>query len=131
MNRAPKYKRNITVEDFNRLAKPKKRTKYRNKKATSKQGEKFDSEGELNRWEVLRLLEQAGKISDLRRQVLFQFVINGVKCGGYKADYVYIENGQQVVEDYKSVHTRKLPMYQLKKKLMLAVHGIAIREVVG
>lgn len=121
----------ITVKQFNALAKPKKRSKYRNKKATSKSGEKFDSQGELTRWEVLRLLEQAGKISDLRRQVLFQFVINGVKCGGYKADYVYTEKGEQVVEDFKSEHTRKLAMYKLKKKLMLAVHGITIREVVG
>ena len=131
MNRAPKYKRNITVEEFNRLAKPKKRSKYRNKKATSKSGEKFDSEGELNRWEVLRLLEQAGKISELRRQVKFYFIINGVNCGGYVADFVYTEKGVQVVEDLKSEHTRKLALFRIKKKLMLAVHGIAIREVVG
>jgi hypothetical protein len=131
VNRAPRYKRNITVEEFNRLTKPKKRSKHKNNRCESKRGEKFDSEGELNRWEILQLLEQSGKISELRRQVRFHFIINGVNCGAYDADFVYVENGVQVVEDFKSEHTAKLRMFILKKKLMLAVHGIKIKVVIG
>jgi len=34
-----------------------------------------------------------------------------------------------VIEDVKSPVTRKLPAYRLKKRLMLACHGITIVEV--
>jgi hypothetical protein len=44
---------------------------------------------------------------------------------GYVADFVYMENGQQVVEDTKGMRTQE---YRLKRKLMLWVHGIRIKE---
>ena len=46
----------------------------------------------------------------------------------YKADFVYIDNatGQTVVEDTKGFRT---PEYIIKRKLMLQVHGITIKEV--
>ena len=47
----------------------------------------------------------------------------------YVADFVYQEQGAQVVEDVKSVVTRKHPVYRLKKHLMKHVHGIEVREV--
>jgi hypothetical protein len=47
----------------------------------------------------------------------------------YISDFVYLENGQKIVEDVKSEYTRKLPVYRLKKKLVKAVHGIDIKEV--
>lgn len=46
----------------------------------------------------------------------------------YTADFVYIENGQLVVEDVKSDITRKEADYVLRRKLMLHVHGIRIKE---
>jgi len=35
------------------------------------------------------------------------------------ADFRYIEDGKEVVEDVKSVITKKHPVYALKKKLLL------------
>ena len=43
----------------------------------------------------------------------------------YKADFRYIEKGETVVEDVKGMRT---PVYNLKRHLMKAVHGIEIRE---
>lgn len=67
----------------------------------------FDSKGEAQRWMQLRLLERAGEISELRRQVPFPlFTLTGlgkpVQFAIYKADYVYLENGLRVIEDFKS-----------------------------
>jgi hypothetical protein len=43
----------------------------------------------------------------------------------YVADFVYTENGQQIVEDVKGFKTRE---YKAKKKMMAAQHDIEIRE---
>lgn len=45
----------------------------------------------------------------------------------YVADFVYTiaETGENVVEDSKGVRTKD---YIIKRKLMLAVHGIRIKE---
>lgn len=93
-------------------------------------GEKFQSEFEANHWIKLRLMQQTGEISDLKRQRPFPLVVNGVLIYTYKADFVYIENGKQVVVDTKSAQTAKLASYRIAKKLMLALHGIEIVEVV-
>lgn len=47
----------------------------------------------------------------------------------YVADFVYMENGKQVVEDVKSDITRANPVYKIKKKMLMYVHGIEITEV--
>ncbi len=100
-------------------------TKYRNQK-TVVDGAPFDSKKEAGRWCELLLLEKAGAISTLSRQVPFLIVINGVRVCKYTADFTYIENGVLVVEDAKGVRTTA---YKLKKRLMKAVHGIEIHEV--
>lgn len=94
-------------------------------------GIRFDSVAEANRWSVLRILERTGHISELKRQVPFGLVVNGVKIGTYKADFAYNDNrtGSQVVEDVKSEATMT-DVYRLKKKLMLALHGIEIVEII-
>ena len=114
----------------------KKPSKYRAVK-TVVDGIKFDSKKEATRYGELKLLEKACGIVDLEIQKRFDFEINGVKLGFYKADFVYwIENPKpvtmkpsdlvmQVVEDCKGFKT---PVYRLKKKLMLALHGIEILE---
>ncbi len=99
--------------------------KYRNIKTTVN-GLVFDSRKEASRYQELRLLQQAGQIHDLRLQVPYAIVINDVKVCKYVADFVYIENGKQRVEDTKGILT---PVYRLKKKLMRAVHGIEVIEV--
>lgn len=120
--------------------------KYGNKKLTI-DGETWDSQKEYMRWCELRLLERAGKIHGLKRQVPFVLIptqrepgTTGPR-GGYRpgkllekectyvADFVYTdENGQVVVEDTKSEAT-KTEAYIIKRKLMLWLHGLRIREV--
>lgn len=105
--------------------------KYHNRKVT-RDGETFDSVKEYRRFCELRLLERAGAVTDLRRQVKFELIpaqrIDGKvaeRACSYVADFVYMENGQQVVEDTKGMRTQE---YRLKRKLMLWVHGIRIKE---
>lgn len=101
------------------------RAKYRNKK-TVVDGIKFDSQREATRYSVLKIMQAAGVISDLRLQVPYVITVNGLKICKYVADFVYVDRGRDVVEDVKGMKT---PTYNLKKKLMKAVHGIEIQEV--
>ncbi len=119
-------------------------TKYHSKKAYAG-GVVFDSRKEARRYNELRYLMQVGEISDLRRQVKFVLIPaqreaetigkrGGVKKGrllerecAYVADFVYKDkNGCYVVEDTKGFRT---PEYIIKRKLMLWVHGIQIKEI--
>lgn len=107
--------------------------KYRNE-PVELNGERFDSKAEAARWAQLRLLERAGEIRELRRQVRYELVPSQRTAAGkhvapvaYVADMVYLDGqGRQVVEDVKGFRTAD---YKLKVKLMLHVHGIEIREV--
>ena len=89
-------------------------------------GVRFDSKAELRRWRTLQLLERAGHISKLQRQVAYPLCVKGVKLGTYRADHVYVEHGEVVVEDVKGFKT---PLYRWKKKHMAAQYNIEIREV--
>lgn len=107
---------------------------------------KFDSKREAKRFIELRWLEQAGEITGLERQVKFVLIPaqrepdtvgkrGGVIKGklierecAYVADFVYFDTktGEKVVEDAKGVRTTE---YVIKRKLMLYIHGIRIKEV--
>lgn len=120
--------------------------KYRNKKVVI-DGITFDSTHEGNRYRELKLLEKAGKINGLKLQIKFplipaqykiierygkkgQRLKDGRKCIEkecvYIADFVYYQNGVLIVEDAKGVKTKD---YIIKRKLMLYMHGIQIKEV--
>lgn len=124
------------------------RSKYGSRKQTVS-GTTFDSRKEARRFQELRLLEQAGKISDLRLQVKFQLIPpqrepssevykSGPNKGNrkpgklvekecsYIADFVYVKDGETVVEDAKGYRT---DVYIIKRKLMLERYGIQIQEV--
>lgn len=123
----------------------KKNSKYRAKKTTL-DGIQFDSKKEALRWAKLKVLEEAGEIHDLQRQVKFVLIpaqreANTVGARGgtikgklierevaYYADFVYYIKGSDkpIVEDTKGVRT---PEYIIKRKLMLQVHGVRIKEV--
>ena len=112
-------------------AETKKGSKYKNVKVLDEFGNEYDSKKELKRGRELKLLLKAGKIGFLARQVEFQFNINGGKIASYYADFCYtdVDTGKMIVEDVKSEATRKLPVYRLKRKMMLQQHGITIKEV--
>lgn len=88
----------------------------------------FDSKAEARRYEQLLLLQRAREISDLDCQPRFDLAINGVKLGFYKGDFSYLDlrSGQRVVEDVKGVRT---PIFNLKAKLVKALHGINISVI--
>ncbi len=106
--------------------------KYHSKKVT-KDGVTFDSVKEWRRWNELVLLERAGRIQGLRRQVKYE-LIPSQRIGGkvaeracqYIADFVYEENGKVIVEDTKGYKTKD---YIIKRKLLLFRFGIQIKEV--
>lgn len=100
--------------------------KYRNN-PTEFNGRKFDSQKEARRAGELQLLERLGEIEDLDYQIAFPFDYNGIRLCKYIADFVYYQNGQRVVEDVKSAAS-KTPLYNLKKKMMKAFHGVEILE---
>lgn len=124
------------------------KSKYGSRKVTV-DGITFDSKKEAVRYRQLKLLERAGEISDLRLQVKYVLIpaqrelcndiyTRGAKKGCFKpgkllekecsyvADFVYIHDGKIVVEDTKGFRTEA---YKIKRKLMLHIHGIRIKEV--
>lgn len=119
------------------------RSKYYSKKVT-RDGITYDSIKEAKRHQELLLLERAGAIQDLHRQVEYVLIpaqrepdTRGVRGGlikgktiehkcSYVADFVYTENGKLVVEDTKGFRTKD---YIIKRKLMLYIHGIQIKEI--
>lgn len=123
-------------------------SKYGNRKVTVN-GRVFDSKKEANRYQELLLLEKAGAIRNLRMQVKYILIppqreTNGVYKAGknkgqpkpgkvlerecaYIADFVYYDStGNVIVEDTKGFRTAE---YKIKRKLMLYIHGIQIKEV--
>ena len=106
--------------------------KYHNKK-TMFDGIKFDSKKESQYYAILKVLEKAGKIRDLKLQVPF-VLIETFKVDDrtyrktkYIADFTYYDDKDKLhVIDVKGVHTNE---YQLKKKLMAWKYGIEIEEV--
>ena len=91
-------------------------------------GIKFDSKRESERYAELKLLQRSGQIRNIRRQVPFELVPkqDGERSVKYIADFVYEENGRMVVEDAKGFRPKD---YIIKRKLMLWIHGIKVREV--
>lgn len=109
-----------------------KRAKYNNEKVVY-DGMTFDSKKEYKRYRELMLLVKIGEITLPQRQVEFVLVPaqEGERKMSYYADFVYRsqKTGELIVEDVKSEATKKLSTYIAKRKLMLKIHGIAIREV--
>lgn len=106
-------------------AEPKPRRKFGNVKCEY-DGRKFDSKRERDRYVHLKALESGKIISDLQCQVKYRIEVNGQKIATWTADFVYILDSDVVVEDVKAVRTQ---MYNIKKRLMRACHGIEIVEV--
>ena len=109
----------------------KKESKYKNKKVVI-DGIEFDSKKEAKRYQELLLMQKAGIITDLKMQVPYVLVpafnLNKKRYRSmtYVADFVYKENGKEVVEDTKGFRT---DIYKIKKKLMAYIYQIEIKEV--
>ena len=112
-------------------------------------GEVFDSQKEYRRFRELSLLQRAGEIEDLKRQVEYELIPaqrepdtvgarGGIKKGrlieqkcSYIADYVYTDDkGNIHVEDVKGYKDGgAYRVFVIKRKLMLYIHGIIVEEV--
>lgn len=91
-------------------------------------GFRFDSKREAARWGELKLLQRAGLIAELERQIRYPMLVNDQLICTYVADFRYRDRGRIVVEDVKSAITRREPTYRLKVKLLKALHGIEVFE---
>lgn len=125
-------------------------SKYYNKKVVV-DGIEFDSKKEGQRYRELSLMQRAGKISGLLLQVPFELVPNQYETVTvqlktktkqvkklverkieYIADFVYtdLETNETVVEDVKGYKQGgAYAVFQIKRKLMLSVYGIKVREI--
>lgn len=103
------------------------KARYSAKRTEGPNGKFYHSKKEAQRAHELYLLQKIGAVHNLREQVPFVVVpkAGGERAVTYRADFVYEENGVQVVEDVKGHRTQ---LYDLKRKLMVWVHGIKIRE---
>lgn len=137
----------MTEEEYNQLVKKieerkekrklkQQKSKYRSEKITI-DNKTFDSRKEADRYQQLLLLEKAGEISKLQCQPSFLLIPTQKDKEGhvierrctYYADFSYYDkDGSLVVEDVKSPVT-KTPQYRIKKKLMLQLYGIRIKEI--
>ena len=88
-------------------------------------GIQFASTKERDRYAELKLLLNAGKISDLKLQFPMPVYIKDKHICIWKADFVYWEKKQKIYEDCKGFKT---PTYKLKKKMVEAFYDIEIRE---
>ena len=108
------------------------KSKYGAVRVRTVDGIEHDSKKEAARWQELNLMLRARLIEDLQRQVRFELIPKqeGERSCTYIADFVYIDRktGEKVVEDVKSPATRT-EAYRIKRKLMLLVHGIRIKEI--
>lgn len=117
------------------------RNKYKRKK-TEVDGILFDSKKEANRYSQLKTMEDLHLISNLRLQVPFELIPSQYeeytdekgrkkrRCierpVKYIADFVYFDGEKEIVEDTKGMRTTD---YIIKRKLMLYIHGIRVKEV--
>lgn len=100
-------------------------SKYHNKRVTV-DGITFDSKQEAARYAELKIMLRAGHIGRLRVHPTFEIAVDGVHICNYVADFAYMIDGNDVVEDVKGVRTA---VYTLKKKLIEALYGFKIKEV--
>ena len=105
--------------------------KHKNKKVTV--GDlHFDSLKEALRYGELLERQKAGSITDLRTQVRFELIPKQKveRACFYVADFVYKDlDGKTAVEDVKGSKKTLTDVYKIKKKLMLKVHGIKVKEI--
>lgn len=90
---------------------------------------KHASRREARRAQDLALLEKLGEISELKQQTKYVLIPkqDGERAVTYTDDFSYRDKqGNLVVEDSKGFKTQQ---YVIRRKLMLFIHGIKVREV--
>ena len=126
--------------------------RYKSNKYGNRKTGGYDSKAEARRGAELEMLQAAGEICNLRKQVKFVLIPaqyeasdeiyqrgphKGERKPGklierevsYLADFVYVnKDGDTIVEDVKGMRTKE---YILKRKMLLFFHGIRVVEIGG
>lgn len=102
----------------------------------------FDSTAEWRQWVTLNLMRKAEdprlRVIDIQRQVSYRMEVNGHLITTYRADFVVTyADGRVEVQDVKNPYlaqgkgksTPAGQIFQLKRKLMAAIHGIEIKVI--
>ena len=139
----PKYQAQIAAKLADQARHKLERDQIREKRSRSKYGNvpttrheiKFPSQKEARRYDELVGLQRAGVISDLRLQVEFTLQPayttpegERIRAIRYLADFTYIRDGVEIIEDVKSRPTRT-QQYRMKAKMMQDRLGLKITEV--
>lgn len=105
-------------------------------KRFERNGEVYNSKKEYDRYQELLALQRAGKIRNLERRVEIPLLPSQRDENGYVieravsfvVDFAYfdIEQDKTIFEDAKEVRSKE---YILKRKMMLYIHNIIVREV--
>ena len=110
------------------------RSKYHNKKVKG-----FDSAKEWRRNQELEIMQRAGEISELNRQVPFTLMssytiadettkqgFRTVREIRYIADFTYrLKNGKRIIEDVKGMQTE---VFKIKRKLLERTIALGVIE---
>lgn len=111
-----------------------KQNKYKNKKIII-DGHKFDSHKEGNHYIALKQLEKLGVIHNLELQKRYElqpsFKLNGktIRSITYIADFVYIQDGVEIVEDVKGSKYMETEAFKIKKKMFEYKYGKEIKVI--
>jgi len=104
-------------------------SKYKAIPTETADGQKFRSKLEATYYNRVRLLQTQGDLIKFEREVRFELIVNGLMVCAYVCDFIlYWKDGRIEHIDCKSQATMT-PIYSIKKKLMMAVHGIELKEV--
>ncbi len=123
----------MSAAEARKLLKPKKQRKFRNEPIVV-DGIRFDSTAEAARWCTLLLLQKAGEIRNLTRQVRYELhAPDGKRIGLIIPDFEYIacSTGELVTEDVKSPATAKTRAFQHKKRHFEAEYGRKLKVVLS
>lgn len=110
-----------------------KQNKYGNEK-TVVDGITFASRKEASRYQELKMLEKAGEITGLSRQLRIELIPKTklYRAVVYIPDFVYFDKreGKTIYEDVKGYKGgNAYQLFKLKKKILYWRHGIDVREV--
>jgi len=86
----------------------------------------FPSEAEAHRFAALKLELRCGLISDLELQPYYPVVLDGTVMTTYKADFRYMRDGVQVVEDVKGNEEYLTDLFKLKRKLIEHIYKLRL-----
>lgn len=133
---AKEYLSNATIAKLLPAGGIGRKNKFGNRKVITEGGECYDSVKELRHHGALRLAmsasDAAERVVGIDRQVSYLLVApqDGERAVKYVADFVvHFADGRSEVHDTKSPPTRANRAYVIKRKLMLSVHGLRIKEL--